>query len=368
MKFTFQIGTKVFFGPGCVRENRDVLAGLGRKAFIVTGRHSGRISGALDDVRSILDEAGIEYYIYDQIENNPTLERVKDGGMKANAFGADFIAGIGGGSPLDAAKAVAVLAANDIDPIELFKNTFENKPLPIVAIPTIAGTGSEVTPYSILTRKDLQTKKSFANADLFPRVAFIDPAYTESLPGDVMTAAAVDMLSHAVEGYLSKRSTPISDIFAEKSIKYFGKCSWNLINNDIDSETRERLLYASTLGGMVICHTGTTIVHPMGYTLTYFLDVPHGKANGVFLGEYLKFNREYASEKIDNILKLLNLKSMDEFLEMMKKLTGGEICISGDQLELFASIAIEQKSIAYNIRETTKKDIIEIMRKSLRIT
>ena len=367
MKFKFHIGTRVYFGAGCVGENKNEFSRLGKKAFIVTGKSSGKASGALEDVAGVLDELGIRYLIYDKVENNPTTERVKDGGIQAAGFNADFIIGIGGGSPLDAAKAMAVLAVNDMDPLELYENIYENRPLPIIAIPTTAGTGSEVTPYSILTRKDLNMKKSFGHEDLFPRVAFLDPSYIESMPQDVAVNTAVDALSHAIEGYLSKRSTPISDLFAEKSIEYFGICSGRLATGDMSQDTREKLLYMAMLGGMVISHTGTTLIHPIGYTLTYFKDIPHGKANGVFIKEYLRFNYEHAREKIDRILMLLGLRDMDELGSMMKSLMGSDISISGEELDSYASIAAQQKSVKFNVRETGIEDIISIMRNSLDI-
>lgn len=361
MNFKFYIGTKVFFGEGCISTNKNEVAKLGKKAMIVTGATSAKKSGALDDFTAVLDEKGIEYMIYDKIENNPALKRIQDGGMAAREFNPDFIAGIGGGSPLDAAKAIAVLAANDIDPLDLFSNKFENKPLPVVAIPTTAGTGSEVTPYAVLTREDIQTKKSFGNEDTFPKIAFIDPVYTESMSRNITIYTALDALSHAVEGYISKRSTPVSDILAEKAIECFGECAANLLNGEIDRKVREKLMYAAMLGGLVISHTGTTIVHSMGYPLTYFKNVQHGKANGLFMAEYLKFNYECARQKIDTVIKLLGLKNMDEFEMLINSLIPNDIRLSSEEVERYASGVMEQRNASYNIRKVSREDIANIM-------
>jgi alcohol dehydrogenase class IV len=311
MQFGFEIGTKVLFGKGCLITNKAMLNKYGKRALIVTGKRSAKASGALAHVEEILKEYNIAYSIYDKVENNPSLENVAEGGKAAREFKADFIIGIGGGSPLDASKAVAVLATNDIEPLELYKNVFGNKPLPIVAIPTTAGTGSEVTPYSILTRDDMKTKMSFGNEDTFPKLAFIDATYTESMSYETTVDTAVDALSHAMEGFLSKRSTPVSDVLAVEAIKVFAECSRALSENDIDFNIREKLLYVSVLGGMVISHTGTTIMHGLGYSLTYFKDIPHGRANGFFMREYLKYNYESVSEKIEKILELFKVSSMD---------------------------------------------------------
>ena len=288
MQFTFQAKTKVFFGEDCLSANKASLAQLGSRALIVTGKTSGAASGALSDLEKILDDLGGAWALFDAVENNPSLDTVAAGAALAAAFSPDFIVGIGGGSPLDAAKAIAVLAVNDIRPVDLFNNQFTNTPLPVAAIPTTAGTGSEVTPYAILTRDDLQTKKSFGNELTFPAFAFLDAKYTASMPEEVAVHTAVDAFSHALEGFLNKRSTSMSDMISVASMGVFGECIPSLRARLFDKDTRERLLYMSMLAGIVISQTGTTSVHSMGYCLTYFKSVPHGKANGLLLGEYLK--------------------------------------------------------------------------------
>lgn len=364
MKFNYNIGTRVIFGKDCVEQNGLVLSACGRKALIVTGSNSARKSGALDDVCNTLSSQGMLFEIYDRVSNNPSLENVEEGGRIARECNADFVIGIGGGSPLDASKAIAVLATNDIEPVELFSNKFKCQPLPIIAIPTTAGTGSEVTPYSILTRSDLETKMSFGNDATFPEIAFMDAGYTESLPWDVTVNTAVDALSHAVEGYLGKRSTPVSDIFAVEAIKSFGECTPGLINNRIDFDIREKLLYAAMLGGMVISHTGTTIVHGMGYNLTYFLGIPHGKANGFLMKEYFKFNYDRAREKTDRIFQMLNIRDADEFGCLMDSLLQDRPKLSNNEIKKYSVLTMKQRSTLNNIREVTESDIGEILKKA----
>ncbi|WP_010681134.1 iron-containing alcohol dehydrogenase family protein [Acetivibrio cellulolyticus] len=364
MQFGFQIGTKVLFGKGCLITNKALLNKFGKKALVVTGKGSAKASGALDDVEEILKEYKIEYSIYDKVENNPSLENVAEGGKIARELNVDFIIGIGGGSPLDASKAVAILAANDIEPLELYKNVFDNKPLPIIAIPTTAGTGSEVTPYSILTRNDMKTKMSFGNEDTFPKVAFIDAAYTESMSYETTVNTAVDALSHAMEGFLSRRSTPVSDALAIEAIKIFGECAEALIDNNIDFSVREKLLYVSMLGGMVISHTGTTIIHGLGYSLTYFKDIPHGKANGLFMREYLKYNYNAVNEKINKVLELFKVSTIDEFGDIIDKMLKNDINLSSEEIQLYASLTMKQRSTSYNAREVAEGDLIDILEKT----
>jgi alcohol dehydrogenase class IV len=363
MQFKFYVATKVLLGKGCVMENRNEFKKCGKRALIVTGRSSGKASGALDDVAGVLSELGIEYSIFDRVENNPTLENVNEGGQAAREFGADFIVGIGGGSPLDASKGIAVLAVNDIEPIELYSGIYENRPIPIIAIPTTAGTGSEVTPYSVLTRPDKQTKVSFSSEYAFPKVAFLDARYTESLPYHVTVNSAVDFLSHAVEGYLSKRSNEMSDVLAEESIGLFGECIQNLLSKKTDFETREKLLYGSMLAGMVISQTGTTLVHVIGHMLTYFKGIPHGEANGLLMEEYLRFNYGHVKEKIDNVIRLLKLNSIDEFGKIINELIPNNLTLSEEEIELLAALSIDKKGMNFNIKSATSDDLTEMLRK-----
>lgn len=367
MEFKTYIGTKVFFGKGCLGKNKSELKGLGVRCFIVTGKTSGKASGALEEITRVFDELEILYYIYDKISNNPSFEDISKATAEAKEWKADFIVGIGGGSPLDAAKAVAVMAVNDMEVIDLYKNVFTNLPLPIVAIPTTAGTGSEVTPYAILSRDDLQTKMSFGNDSTFPKMSFIDPQYTMSMPYDITVNTALDAFTHALEGYLSKRSVAYSDMLATEAIKIFGECLQKLSKREFDIVLREKLMYLSMLAGMVISHTGTTIMHGLGYNLTYFYNVPHGLANVYFMGEYLVFNYENSREKIDNVLSLLGVTCIDEFMDIVDTMFEKNIIISNNEIEIFADITMKQRSTGQNIRNVSKEDLCKIIENSLRI-
>jgi alcohol dehydrogenase class IV len=365
MEFKYSLPTKILFGENCIKNHKEEILKFGKKAFIVTGNSSGKLSGALNDIISVLDDYDIDYLIFDKVLNNPTLENVALGSEKAVDFCADFIIGIGGGSPIDAAKAIAVLAANDIKPLDLFTNEFKNKPLPIIAIPTTAGTGSEVTSYSILTRKDIETKRSFGNDDTFPKLAIMDPAYTMSLNREVTINTAVDAFSHGVESYLSKRSTCVSDIFARQCIIEFASALQALKSDNIDYETRSKLLYCSMLGGMAISHTGTTIVHAMGYSLTYFRGIPHGKANGLLMKEFFKFNYSICKAKIDDILSIMNMSDINEFGKVMADLLNSNLTFSKDELLNYSGMAMDQKSVLNNAIQVTKEDLFDILKNSL---
>lgn len=365
MQFRFFMPTKVFFGSGCIAKNQAEFSCWGKRALLVTGRNSARVSGALGDVCSALEKQGISWEIFDQIGENPTFAMVEAGGMAARQWKPDMIIAIGGGSPLDAAKAVAVLAVNDITAVKLYDGNFATAPLPILAIPITAGTGSEVTPYSILTDSQRQTKRSFSQPELFPRVAFLDARYTQSLSPSVTVDTAVDALSHCIEGYLSRRSTLTGDTLAMEGIRSFGAVRQALVSGNVAMEAREMLLYVSLLGGMVIAQSGTTVVHALGYSLTYFHNVPHGRANGLLLGEYLRFNQPVANEKVINVLCAMGMRTVDEFTKFMDSLFPEKVALTELELDEFAGIAIKTANIANTPRQANEEELKQILRRSL---
>ena len=305
MNASFYMPTRVHFGRGVLLQNKKDLA-LGRHAFIVTGKHSAKASGALDDVTAVLDELQIAYTVFDKITENPPILVCHEGGKLAAACGADFVIGIGGGSPLDAAKAIAAYAANPtIDPLEIYdEQKRPNATLPLIAIPTTAGTGSEVNYYSVLTLPDGERKKTFKASDAWPRTAFVDPKYTETLSHSSTVSCALDAFAHALESYLSPKST----VFSEAAALFAAKELWDVLSQapaQFTPEMREQLIAASTAAGMAISVTGTGFPHPMGYSITLLDGVPHGKACAAFAAEYLEYNErtEIGKERIEAFAK-----------------------------------------------------------------
>lgn len=362
--FSFFMPTKMIFGQDVVQGAGDSLA-LGQKALIVTGKSSARLSGALDDVLAVLPG---EYVLFDQVENNPTIETVLKGGELAKTEGCDYIIAIGGGSPLDAAKVMAILAVNDKHPLELYESGWENQALPIVAIPTTAGTGSEVTQYAVLTLEEEQTKKGLGGPDLFPQVAYLDAKYTESLPLQVTVDTAVDALSHLVEGYLSQRATAASDLVALQGIALWGTTISALRQREISLETREALLLASSLGGITIAQTGTTLVHALGYPLTYFHGLPHGRANAVFMASYLEYTAGAAPERVDTILELLELPSIQAFAELMGELFSdyvGKLHVPLERIEFYAERAMLTRNIANSLGNPSVEELTKILKANI---
>lgn len=370
MKTNFYMPVKVLFEDNCIANHQDIFADFGKKALIVTGRNSAKQNGSEADVIDALTSQNIQYIIFDKIMSNPTVNVVYEGSMIARDNNCDFIISIGGGSPMDAGKAIALLARQDIPMSSIFSGGFDDDALPMIHIPTTAGTGSEVTPYAILTNDIGQTKTSISSPCLFPKVALCDPKYMSQLSITVTINTALDALSHSMEGMISKRSSQMSNILATQGIRTLASCYDVLLDavkngSEIDMDTRSKLLYASTLGGMVISHTGTTAVHAMGYGLTYFKNVDHGLANGLLLGEFAKFTAKTDSLNIIHILAAMKLADCNELCDWISSLIAVKPTVTEDEIKTFASIAIKSKSINYCPVKPTESDLIDMYTKSL---
>ena len=309
--------TLIYSEKDCVKKHSKELAVAGKKAFIITGKHSSRVNGSLKDVTDVLDSVGREYVIFDDIEENPSVETV----MKARTIGinekVDYVIGIGGGSPLDACKAIAMMIAN---PTEDEKVLYESKmlrALPVITVPTTAGTGSEVTPYAILTLHESRTKKSISHK-IYPVMALIDYKYLKTQSKNILINTAVDALAHLVESYLNTNANELNRVYSSQGLMLFGEIKNRLENPD--DEVYSKLSNIAMIAGMAISHTGTSLPHGLSYAITYELGVPHGKAVGLFLGGYVKLykNREVSAK----VLEFLGFKSYDELSDYLGALLG----------------------------------------------
>jgi alcohol dehydrogenase class IV len=370
MNINYFMPTKVIMGDNCVVANRSLLKSLGKKALIVSGKNSARANGSLADMTEALEANGQSYYLYDRVMSNPTVDCVYEAAQAATKEGCDFVVALGGGSPMDAAKAAAALAPNPVDQSSLFATVF-TQALPLAAVPTTAGTGSEVTPYAILTNDAAHTKTSVSSPALFPRYAFLDPRYTLGLGRETTINTAIDALSHAVEGMLNVKASSLTDVLARESISIIAGCFSALGGNaSLSPETRRRLLYGSLLGGMVIAHTGTTAVHAMGYALTYHRHIDHGRANGLVFAEYLKAvkqkERDDASRHISALVSALGMRSLDEFAATLDGLLGKKEPFEDGELNAYAEQASVAKNIANGIVPFNKAELLKIFIKSLR--
>lgn len=367
MKFQFLAPTKIIMGTDCIRENAVVLADMGKKALIVTGARSAKANGSLTDVTAALTGNGQEYAVYDKVMSNPTIPCAYDGAALAKEQGVDFVIAIGGGSPMDAAKAIAILARQDIPEEKLFSGGYSPDVLPIACIPTTAGTGSEVTQYSILSNDKAQTKSGLGSPFIFPRYAFLDAKYMMGLPRTTTINTAIDALSHSVEGMLSARAGALTDTLALDSIRGIAACFDAMQRDSLSLEQRESLLYASMLGGMVIANTGTTAVHAMGYSLTYFKNIDHGRANGLLLPSFLRYVEDRIPERIASILTAMGLDSMDGFKAALDALLGEPESLTSEEVDRFSAMAAQTKNMDNCLARPDPKDLPALYRESFGI-
>ncbi len=335
--------TKIVSGRNCIKNNAGLLA-LGKKCVIVSGRSSARASGALDDVTAVLDGLNVKWDVYDKIRENPLVSTCFEGGKFARDFGAEFIIAIGGGSPLDAAKAIAAYAANpDIVPLDIYGSNLA-KPLPIIAVPTTAGTGSEVNYYSVLTMDGKNVKKTYKNAASYPKVAFLDPKYIESLGRDYTVSTALDAFCHCIESYLSPKATEISKIFAVWGAKTLyrvlgelAKISDGEAALELMKPYREELLCAACAGGVTINAAGTGFNHPLGYNLTLYKGIPHGCACGVFMSEYVAYNMksEEGRRLITDFCAAISSDSPEVMAANIVKWSAVDVKLTKEEIELY---------------------------------
>lgn len=300
LKFEFHLPTKIVFGRGRISELGGLLpAGFGR-IFVVTDATIARKTPALDRVRKALP--GLSLEVFDRIEENPSLATVEAAAREARAFGAGLVIGLGGGSPMDAAKGASLLATNP----ETLLSYLEGRPLlrpplPVVAIPTTSGTGSEVTPFAVFTDPAAGQKKGYSHPGIFPVLALIDPELTYTMPASVVVDTGLDVLAHAVEAFLSAASFPMNDALAwhamEVVLAELGRAARK------DPEAMDRMAAASAAAGAAIAHASTILPHIMGYPLTVHRGVPHGRASAVMLVHVLAALRRQSTrpEKVEAV-------------------------------------------------------------------
>lgn len=363
MDFKYSMPTKIFFGEESVLKNKEVFNNIGSKALIVTGRSSAKKNGSYDDVVKALSEVGIEHILFDEVEENPSLETIEKGSTIGKTNNVDFVIGIGGGSPMDASKAMAVFIKN---PEINMDNIFYGKQLesiPVVAVATTSGTGSEVTQYSIVTSNKEKTKKNLGQS-VFPTAAFLDSKYTFYLPYNITVNTAIDAFTHLVEGYLNTNSTYMSEFYGERGFELFKYCFEKLINKDLDKELRSKVMLASTLAGIQISQTGTSLPHGMGYSLTYFKGLPHGLANGVLTIEYLRSFKD--KTKVNKMLNILGLNTLNELEEIFTKLFKVDINITDEEIMEYSQAFVSNKGKLKNHpEEVSLEDVVRIYSKSL---
>ena len=363
--FTFYMPTKVYFGRNCIIENKEAFKALGKRALIFTGRHSAKINGSLADVTAALDGVGIEWSVFDEVEENPSLETIKRAADKGVAEGADFVIGIGGGSPMDAAKGASFLIANPDKEAEALMAAEPLKHVPVAEVATTAGTGSEITQYAVFTLHKQGTKNGAAQKT-FADISFLDAKYTESLSDKVTVNTAVDALTHLIEGYTSKKANYMNDKFAESGFEIFKECIPAIKALDFNLEIREKLLLMSTIAGIVIAQAGTSLPHACGYMPTYEKHIPHGRANAIFTRAYLELFEDQT--KVNKMLSILGFDTLADFDGFLKSILDPKEEFTEADVDRYTdALMATPGKLALHPFPLTREQVREMYRKSLMV-
>jgi len=333
----FYMPTKVYSEKDCVMQHAKELAAFGKKAMIVTGRNSAKKTGALQDVVSALESCGTAWVLFDRVEENPSIETVMQAREMALENGVDFFIGIGGGSPMDAAKAISLLTANPGETEAVLYTAKALPYLPVICVPTTSGTGSEVTPYAILTRHALRTKKSISHK-IYPALALLDAKYLKTMSRTGLVNTCVDALAHLVESYLNTNTNELNRICSREGLRVWARFKDRLAADAITEADYWDMLHASMIAGMAITHTGTSLPHGLSYAVTYEQGIPHGRAVGMFLGGYVEGYQDRAQAQA--VVELLGFDTPAAFRNYVTGLLG-KVEIPAQLLESSAAQLLE---------------------------
>lgn len=292
-----------YFNPVDLRFGENAVSSVdfalyGKKALIVTGKSgSSKKNSAMKDLLNVLDSKHISYEFFSEVEENPAFETVDRGAELFKAKNCEFVIGIGGGSPMDVAKAISASAKMEKKVADLYRIKDSISCYPVIEITTTSGTGSEVTQYAVLTSPD-DKKLGLRTNKLFPTVAIVDPRYTLTMPADVTISTGLDALSQLVESVISKISTPLTDVIAVKGIELIKVSLPEVVRRASSLEHRSNVAMAATFSGLAISQTGTTIVHALGYPITSHLGIRHGLANMLTLCLIVKNASRFDPERV----------------------------------------------------------------------
>ena len=371
----FHVPTQIFFGPGAVANLKSICAKRFDtvRAVLVTDR--GLVeAGIAEKVLSQLPEV----QVFDRVEQNPKHRTIDEAGGWVRETQPEFIIGLGGGSALDAAKAIALLGTNP-GKIEDYegREKYRHPPLPVIAIPTTCGTGSEVTWVTVVTHTERRFKMSIKGPLLFPAVALIDPDLLVTLPQNLIASTGMDALTHALEAFTVKRANVITDLFAKRALGLiFDSLKRAYLDIRGDMEAREKILLGSTLAGMAFGNSDVGAVHCLSEAVGSLYDTPHGAANSVFLPQVMEFNLPAVKDKYAEIARLAGIEGEDEetlargLIESIKALSREmnipslrEIGVREGDVQEIAEKSFQNNSNPSNPREAAVEDYLDILKK-----
>ncbi len=375
---------KIIFGSGSLSQVGIEAKRLGDKALVVLGRSAMRKSGILVRLTHLLKENELEYTIYENIPSDPTVKIVDKGTNLARKEKCNVVIALGGGSVLDAGKAISAMVTNegsvaDYQEIEGKGRKFHHKTIPFIAIPTTSGTGSEATRNAVITNTEFGLKKSIRDPRLIPEVALVDPELTLSLPPHITAVCGGDALTQCIEAYLGKKSQEITDVLALHAIELIGKSLVRAVKEGKNLEARKDMAMAALLSGLCLSNSGLGAAHALSHPLGVHYKIPHGLSCAVLLPYVMEYNLPVVTKKLSKIAQALGedisllseteaaQRAVENIKEMFSQ-AGIKENLSewGIKEEDFSQLAKEAKggSLNNNPRETSEADLIELLYKT----
>ncbi len=376
MANSFVLNEKSYHGPGAIQEIVTEVNNNGWKKALVVSDPDLVKFGVTQKVTDLLDENGIDYTLFSKIKQNPTVQNVKDGVQAFKDEDADFLISIGGGSSMDVGKAIGIIINNpdfeDVVSLEGVADT-KNKAVPMIAVPTTAGTAAEVTINYVITDEEKNRKMVCVDPKDIPAIAVVDPDMMSTMPASLTAATGMDALTHAIEGYITGGAWPLSDMFHITAIKMISDSLRDAVAND--PAGREAMALAQYIAGMGFSNVGLGIVHSMAHPLGALYDTPHGVANAIILPTVMEYNAEATGEKYKDIAEAMGVDtegmSQEEYrkaaIEAVRQL-GEDVGIPADLKEIvkeedipfLAQSAYDDACRPGNPKETSVEEITEL--------
>lgn len=379
-QFSFSVPQDIIVGRGSINRLAEVSKKVGgTHGFLISGPHLNKM-GVVKSCAEKLEKEGIRVDVFTETEGNPSVETVDKAKEAFLQSGADFIIALGGGSPMDVAKAVGVVAryGGSITEYE-GGGKVPGDIIPLIAIPTTAGTGSEVTAFSVITDHSRNYKLTVFSYKLIPAYAILDPDLLTTAPVSVASACGIDAMVHAMEAYISKDASPFSDAMAEKALELIGKHIRKYVADRSDVDAAQGMLTGSLFAGIAFSWARLGDVHAMSHPVSAYFNVPHGVANAILLptvmaynsladqGKYLKIYNYIAKiplteEEFEPEMLVSLLTELNEQLGIPASLS--EVGVTEDKFDAMAEDAMKSGNIAVNPRSTTKQDVLSLYRKA----
>jgi len=364
----FRLPGVIHFGWGAVEKVGEEAARLGRRALLVTGRTAMKRTGAADRLRTVLSDAGVESVLFDQVESDPSGTTIDRGGKTAREEDCDLVVGLGGGSPMDAARAIAGMAVLDGSIIDYLRGKPIDRPgLPLINIATTAGTASEITPFSVVLDEERKLKMGLKSPYWFSRVAVTDPELTMTMPPALTAATGLDALTHAMESYISTGATPPSEGLALRAVALIGANLRSAFADGNNRAAREGMAMGSMVAGMAFANSGLGLVHGLVHPIGARFGQSHGEVCGRLLPYVLRYNATAVPEKVAQAGAALTGKhgiGADEAVEAVVSLLRdvqvpagiGDLGIPDDRVPELARDGLLAGAVKTNPRAVSEED------------